>query len=106
MRTALVLNPGAGASLLARQKIAEENPEATLLQALRDQGIEPEIYYTTLEDTGRAIAGQLAAEHVELVIVVGGDGTIHSVAQGLVGSESVLGIIPAGTMNNLALSLG
>ncbi len=106
MRTALVLNPGAGASVLAEQKTYEGSLETALVEMMRGQGIEPEIYYTSIEDSGREIAAQLAAEHVELVIAVGGDGTIHSVAHGLIGSESVLGIIPAGTMNNLARSLG
>ncbi|HEV2582790.1 MAG TPA: diacylglycerol kinase family protein, partial [Ktedonobacteraceae bacterium] len=41
----------------------------------------------------------------ELVIAAGGDGTIHAVANGLVGTRSILGIISTGTMNNLAHSL-
>jgi diacylglycerol kinase (ATP) len=45
-------------------------------------------------------------EHVDLVIAAGGDGTLHAVASGLIGGESTLGIIPMGTMNNLAHSLG
>jgi diacylglycerol kinase (ATP) len=106
MRTALILNPGAGASLLADQKIHEENLEKALLKALREQGLEPEVHYTTVDDPGQGIAAHLAAKQVGLVIAVGGDGTIHAVAHGLLGSSSVLGIIPAGTMNNLALSLG
>ncbi len=106
MRTALILNPGAGASTLADPTIHEGNLETALLDALRAQGIEPEVYHTTIDDPGRGIAAQLAAEHVDLVIAAGGDGTIHAVAHGLLGSVSTLGIIPAGTMNNLALSLG
>ncbi len=42
----------------------------------------------------------------ELVIVAGGDGTIEEVAAQLLGSKTTLGIIPTGTMNNLARSLG
>lgn len=106
MRTALVLNPGAGASMLANQKIHEQNIKTVLLHKLRKQGLEPEIYYTTPEDPGQGIAAYLAQEHVKLVIVAGGDGTIHAVAHGLIGSASVLGILPLGTMNNLARSLG
>ena len=106
MRTALILNPSAGASILADQAIHEGDLETALLEALLVQGIQPEIHYTTIDDPGRGIAAHLAAEHVELVIAAGGDGTIHAVAHGLLGSASVLGIIPAGTMNNLALSLG
>lgn len=106
MRMALILNPSAGASLFARQGIREEDLETALLQALSRQGIEPEIYSTTIADPGRGVARQLVAEHADLIVAVGGDGTVHSIAHSLIGSESVLGIIPAGTMNNLARSLG
>jgi YegS/Rv2252/BmrU family lipid kinase len=106
MRVALILNPTAGSSPLARQKGAEGELEAELLQALQVQGIEPEVYYTTIDDPGKLIAKKLVDEGVELIVAVGGDGTIHSVAHGLIDSRSVLGIIPAGTMNNLARSLG
>lgn len=106
MRTAFVVNPGAGASLLAEQKTHEKSLAMTLVEVMHGWGIEAEVYYTTIEDPGAGIAAQLAAERVELVIAVGGDGTIHAVAHGLIGSESVLGILPAGTMNNLAHSLG
>ncbi len=106
MHMAIVFNPAAGASLIATQSIPGEELEATLLQTLHELAIEAEIYYTTPEDPGEGIARQLAAERSDCVIAVGGDGTIHSVARGLLGSKSVLGIIPAGTMNNLAYSLG
>jgi diacylglycerol kinase (ATP) len=68
-------------------------------------GIEPDVSYTTPEFTGKGLATRAAAEQSELVIAVGGDGTIHAVANGLVGTHSTLGIIPIGTMNNLAHSL-
>lgn len=105
MRTAFVFNPSAETSVLAEQKKHESSLEAEIIAIMRAQGMEPEIYYTTVEDPGEKIAAQLAAEHVALVVAVGGDGTIQAVARGLFGSESVLGILPAGTMNNLARSL-
>src|SRR5204863_537876 len=79
--------------------------EEAILQGLQAYGIEPEIYYTTPEDTGQGLASRAATEQTELVIAAGGDGTIHAVANGLVGTQSTLGIIPTGTMNNLARSL-
>jgi YegS/Rv2252/BmrU family lipid kinase len=41
-----------------------------------------------------------------LVIAAGGDGTVESVAAGLIGTDGVLGIIPLGTYNNVATCLG
>src|SRR5579885_3123098 len=106
MRTALILNPTAGSSPLASQKGTEKTFEQTLRETLHGQGIDADVYYTTAEDAGQGIAGRLVAEGTEMIVAVGGDGTIHSVAQALANSNCLLGIIPAGTMNNLALSLG
>lgn len=52
-------------------------------------------------------AEQLAREAEEKVIVaVGGDGTVNEVARGIKGTEKVLGIIPCGSGDGLALHLG
>ena len=42
----------------------------------------------------------------DLIIAAGGDGTVEAVARGLLGSRATLGIIPLGTFNNVATSLG
>ena len=41
-----------------------------------------------------------------LFVACGGDGTIDSVAGALAGTRGTLGIVPAGTRNNVAFSLG
>ena len=52
-------------------------------------------------------AEKLAREATERVIVaVGGDGTVNEVARGIVGTDKVLGIIPSGSGDGLALHLG
>jgi len=66
----------------------------------------PEWFVTTLDDFGAGIARQLAANGCPLVLVWGGDGTVTSVAHGLHGSGSSLGLLPAGTGNLLARNLG
>jgi YegS/Rv2252/BmrU family lipid kinase len=54
----------------------------------------------------RKLARQAAQDGEELIIVAGGDGTIEDVASQLVGTRTTLGIIPVGTMNNVARALG
>lgn len=51
------------------------------------------------------LARASVASGVDSVVVVGGDGMVHLAAQAVAGSASSLGIIPAGTGNDVARSL-
>jgi diacylglycerol kinase (ATP) len=53
-------------------------------------------------DEAQDLARWAVAEGVESLVVVGGDGMVHLAVQALVGSETSLGIIPAGTGNDVA----
>jgi diacylglycerol kinase (ATP) len=54
------------------------------------------------------LAASACAQGYERVIAAGGDGTVHLVVQGLMSTEQrpVLGILPLGTGNDLARTLG
>ena len=52
------------------------------------------------------MARQAIAEGADLILTLGGDGTINEVLQGMVHSEVPLGILPGGTANCLAMELG
>jgi diacylglycerol kinase (ATP) len=60
---------------------------------------------TSKEDAGTAMTAQAVQEEADLVIGIGGDGTIRMIAGGLAGTNIPLGLIPAGTGNLLARNL-
>ena len=64
---------------------------------------QPRILFTSSAGEAEKMARESDAE---VVVAVGGDGTVSEVARGLVGSEKVLGIIPCGSGDGLALHLG
>ncbi len=67
-----------------------------------------EVVSVDIEQLGEAgEASQYAeANHCDWIAVAGGDGTVESVASNLLGTRFPLGIIPTGTFNNFARSLG
>ena len=62
-------------------------------------------FYTKYPHHATEIAHEAIQAGVGCVIAVGGDGTINEVAKALVGTNTVLGIIPHGSGNGLARHL-
>jgi diacylglycerol kinase (ATP) len=52
------------------------------------------------------LARQAAADKKDAVFAVGGDGTIGNVVNGLIGTDTALGVLPAGTANVWSMELG
>src|SRR6187431_2284763 len=60
------------------------------------------LHPTNYAGEARELAARFAAEGEAVVIAAGGDGTLNEVVNGLVGSKTILGVLPAGTMNVFA----
>lgn len=94
-----IINPISG---IGRQKTVEK-----LIPGLVDtSAFEYSIAYTQAPKHAIALAKQAAANGYDLVVAVGGDGSVNEVAKGLIGSPVAMGILPAGSGNGLARHLG
>jgi YegS/Rv2252/BmrU family lipid kinase len=64
------------------------------------------LFATNHAGEARDLAARFAAENEPVVIAAGGDGTLNEVVRGLAGSKTLLGVLPAGTMNVFAREMG
>lgn len=77
-----------------------------MLDVLTVHGIRVDLVRTGHRGHAVSLAREAANRGAGVVVAAGGDGTISEVAQGLLGSDAALGIIPLGTANVLAHELG
>jgi YegS/Rv2252/BmrU family lipid kinase len=97
-KTLIVVNPASG---VGRQKKIEKTLKDNLNQDLFDYSV----CYTEHIHHGTELARDAADSGYDCVVAVGGDGSVNDVAQGIKGTDVVLGIIPCGSGNGLARSL-
>ncbi len=74
-------------------------------EAVRSWAAATEVLETQGKGSATELARQAACRGVEVVLACGGDGTVNEVINGLAGSRTALGVLPAGTGNALALEL-
>lgn len=95
---ALLTNPTAG-------KGAGSRTAAIALPRLREAGFHVRVLEGTDGPEALELAREAVAGGVESLVVVGGDGMVHLAVQALAGTTTNLGIIPAGTGNDVARHL-
>lgn len=92
-----IINPIAG-----KGKALELIPQ---IESFFREDINFDIVITKEEGHGKKIAGSITKEKYSHVISVGGDGTLFEVLNGIKNKDIILGVIPAGTGNDLARTI-
>ena len=97
----LIYNPAAGKLKSGGGRLVER-----VLKTLSRAGHQVTVKPTTGPSAATGLARDSIAAGADLIAVLGGDGTINEVAEGMIGSRIPLGILPGGTANVLANELG
>src|SRR5512142_426605 len=96
----LIANPGAGKP----EESSKQLEMATRI--LQEHGIKVDVALAKPKEEATPLARQAVKDGFDMVIAMGGDGTLEAVMRGMVGRKTPMGIIPTGTQNNVAKSLG
>lgn len=101
-RYLVIRNPAAGIA----SRLLTAGGRVDDLQALLERhGIDGEVAEPSDEEAARALVRKGVADGVD-VVAAGGDGTVHLVADEVIGTDRALGILPMGRVMNIARALG
>jgi diacylglycerol kinase (ATP) len=93
----VIINPAAG----------EDEPILNTLETtFRDQDLQWSVDITQSRGDGQRLARAAVEAGYDLVAAYGGDGTLMDVANGMIGSDVPLALLPGGTGNVLVAKLG
>ena len=98
-RLVFIVNPNSGTKLQA-------NLTQHIDRHLNHRKFIYSIWHTERPGHATELAARAVEEGFEIVVAVGGDGSINEVAAGLLHTDTALGIIPAGSGNGLSMHLG
>lgn len=102
MRVRVIINPTAG------RQLVQKNADKVIRALLQDGTIrQAEMIETRGAGDAYKAARSFSPFQVDLIMAVGGDGTVHEVINGLIdgGHQTPLTIFPAGTVNDFATAL-
>ncbi|HEX3034190.1 MAG TPA: diacylglycerol kinase family protein [Thermodesulfobacteriota bacterium] len=95
----LIVNPVAGRG--RTRKLL-----TSLRALLESKKIPNEVWFTSRRGEATELTRKAIAQGFTYIVSVGGDGTAHEIANALIGSSAVLGIIPAGGGNDFPKAVG
>ena len=84
----------------------QENITSKIDKIIDSSIFESNIHFTERKGHATELAKDLRSDNADVIIAVGGDGTVNEIAQSLVNSSTTFGIIPTGSGNGLARHLG
>ncbi|MEW6188872.1 MAG: diacylglycerol kinase family protein [Actinomycetota bacterium] len=98
LKLALIVNPiaGQGRAEKALPQVKRKLKEVFNLQ----------IYRTQRVGDGILTAKRALNQDCQIIVAMGGDGTVFEVVNGIIGSKAILGVIPCGTGNVFAAEMG
>jgi len=99
MEYKIIVNPvaGKGRTITLIEKVSD---------ILRERKVKFQFVLTKAPGDATELTKEATKEGWQVIVSLGGDGTASEVISGLVGSDAALGIIPCGTGNDFARSLG
>ncbi|SEB38138.1 diacylglycerol/lipid kinase family protein [Terriglobus roseus] len=100
MRGLLLYNPQSG-----RNRSSRELTVSQIAALLRGYGYDLTVSATTHRSSADAQVRSAIADGAEVIFACGGDGTVHDVLQGVVGTSAKLAVIPLGSANALCREL-
>lgn len=100
MKTRFIFNPRSGHN--ARNPHLLERARAFI----REHGLDADVVPTEHPRHATELARRAVDDGCDLVVAIGGDGTLNEVAAGLVHTPAILGLIPCGSGNGLGRHLG
>ena len=98
-KIAFIINPFSGTG-------KKEDIPSLIKQELDNEVFETEIVFTGYRGHGTELAKEFVEKNFQIVVAVGGDGTVNEVGRSLINTDTSLGIIPIGSGNGLARHLG
>lgn len=97
-KTLVIINPISGTN-------RKDAVEKQLGKLLPFTNFEHKIAFTDAAGHATELAREASSQNYDAVLAVGGDGTVHETAEGLINSRTALGIIPSGSGNGLSRHL-
>ena len=102
MRAAVIINPKSG-----RGTGTDPAAKAALARAVADEcAVGVDVAITERAGHGRDLALAFAASGIDTIVAWGGDGTVNEIAGAIAGTGAAFGIVPAGSGDGFATTLG